>query len=296
MGSRPPRRGAGPREHQGRVAGLRADRGEGGLPLLRPRGRGLRRLARRAARALRRGRLHVRRPDRPAARDPRRGPARIVAGHGLRRLVQRPSRLPGPPVRPRRRAGRRGRQRQRRDRLRADALADPGGARSHGHRRRCGDGDRRVADPRDRDARPARAGPGRVHAARGPGAASLPARTSRSTRTTWCSTRRASGRSRRPRPRPPERRAPPRVRGPRAGRQAEGPRLRFLVSPVAILGEDRVEAVEVVHNELVEDGHGRDLRGSHRPCGGDPPAGSSSAALATAASASRACRSTSAVA
>ena len=33
-------------------------------------------------------------------------------------------------------------------------------------------------------------------------------------------------------------------------------RLRFRVSPVAILGEDKVEAVEVVRNELVED-HGR---------------------------------------
>ena len=32
--------------------------------------------------------------------------------------------------------------------------------------------------------------------------------------------------------------------------------LRFLASPVAILGEDRVEAVEVVRNELVADEHG----------------------------------------
>jgi ferredoxin/flavodoxin---NADP+ reductase len=43
-----------------------------------------------------------------------------------------------------------------------------------------------------------------------------------------------------------------------AAREPEGkPRrivLRFLVSPVAILGEDRVEAVEVVRNELVEEG------------------------------------------
>ena len=31
-------------------------------------------------------------------------------------------------------------------------------------------------------------------------------------------------------------------------------RLRFLVSPVAILGEDRVEGVEIVRNELVEEG------------------------------------------
>jgi ferredoxin--NADP+ reductase len=33
-------------------------------------------------------------------------------------------------------------------------------------------------------------------------------------------------------------------------------RLRFCVSPVAILGEDRVEAVEIVRNELVDDGRG----------------------------------------
>jgi ferredoxin--NADP+ reductase len=33
--------------------------------------------------------------------------------------------------------------------------------------------------------------------------------------------------------------------------------LRFGTSPVAILGEDRVEAVEVVRNELVPDEHGR---------------------------------------
>ncbi|HEX3455431.1 MAG TPA: FAD-dependent oxidoreductase, partial [Gaiellaceae bacterium] len=33
-------------------------------------------------------------------------------------------------------------------------------------------------------------------------------------------------------------------------------RLRFRVSPVAILGDDRVEAIEVVHNELVPDGRG----------------------------------------
>ena len=43
-----------------------------------------------------------------------------------------------------------------------------------------------------------------------------------------------------------------------AARTPEGkPRrivLRFLVSPAAILGEDRVEAIEVVHNELVEEG------------------------------------------
>jgi ferredoxin--NADP+ reductase len=49
-------------------------------------------------------------------------------------------------------------------------------------------------------------------------------------------------------------------------------RLRFLVSPVAILGTDRVEAVEVVHNELVQDERGRILavptdRREVIPCG-----------------------------
>ena len=45
-----------------------------------------------------------------------------------------------------------------------------------------------------------------------------------------------------------------------AAREREGkPRhivLRFRVSPVAILGEDRVEGVEIAHNELVPDGKG----------------------------------------
>ena len=48
-------------------------------------------------------------------------------------------------------------------------------------------------------------------------------------------------------------------------------RLRFLVSPVAILGEQRVEAVEVVRNTLVDDGRGglRAVAGEERetiPC------------------------------
>ena len=34
-------------------------------------------------------------------------------------------------------------------------------------------------------------------------------------------------------------------------------RLRFCVSPVAVLGEERVEAVEIVRNELVADDAGR---------------------------------------
>jgi ferredoxin/flavodoxin---NADP+ reductase len=46
-----------------------------------------------------------------------------------------------------------------------------------------------------------------------------------------------------------------------AAREPEGKpraiRLRFAVSPVALLGEEHVEAVEIVHNELVADGAGR---------------------------------------
>ena len=41
-----------------------------------------------------------------------------------------------------------------------------------------------------------------------------------------------------------------RVRGPRAGRQAAARRLPLLVSPVAILGDERVEGIELVRNEL----------------------------------------------
>ena len=123
VGARPARRRARPREHQGRLARVREDRRAAGLPVLRQRRGRLDRLARRAARDLRRGRLHRRRADRPPARHPRRGSARIVAGHRVRRLVQRPSRLPGPRLRPRMRAGRRDRERQRRDRLRPDAGA-----------------------------------------------------------------------------------------------------------------------------------------------------------------------------
>ena len=56
--------------------------------------------ARRARAPLRRRRLHRRRADRPAARDPGRGSARLVGRDRVRRLVQRPPGLPGPLVRP----------------------------------------------------------------------------------------------------------------------------------------------------------------------------------------------------
>ena len=47
------------------------------------------------ARAVRRRRLRSRRADRPADGHSRRGSARLLAGHRVRRLVQRPPRLPG---------------------------------------------------------------------------------------------------------------------------------------------------------------------------------------------------------
>ena len=49
-----------------------------------------------------------------------------------------------------------------------------------------------------------------------------------------------------------------------AGREPDGKRrrivLRFLVSPVEILGEERVEGIRICRNELVEDEHGRGAR------------------------------------
>ena len=69
--------------------------------------------------------------------------------------------------------------------------------------------------------------------------------------------------------------------------------LRFCVSPVAILGEERVEAIEIVRNELVADETAASAR--CRPTSARRSrAGSSSAASATAASRCRASRSTSA--
>ncbi len=68
-------------------------------------------------------------------------------------------------------------------------------------------------------------------------------------------------------------------------------RLRFLSSPVAILGEDRVEAIELVRNELVRTSSVRP-RGADGRSRGRSSAGSSSGASATAASRCRASRST----
>ena len=102
--------------------------------------------------------------------------------------------LPGPRVRPRRlRAGRRGRQRQRRDRLRADARAERRRAAQdrHGRPRDRPAGLRRGQG--DRDPRPPRSGAGGLHQPRAAGARRA----------------RAGGRDRRP-------------GGPRAGRGVAG--------------------------------------------------------------------------
>ena len=156
-------RRAGPPEHQGGLACVREDRRAARVPLLRQRRARPRRHPRGADPDLRRGDLRGRRADRPAARDPGRGAPRLVGRHRVRRLVQRPSGLPGDSVRPEHRASRGRRSRQRRARRRADARARAGGARSDRHH---GPGDRRdqrLAPARDRAARTARAGPGRVH-------------------------------------------------------------------------------------------------------------------------------------
>ena len=116
-------------EDQVRFPRLREDRAAAGFPFLRERRRGSRPRPRDADRSVRRGRLRVRGAGRPAPRDPRGGPSGLMAGDGFRRLVQRPSRLPGALLRPLRRARRRRRERERRRRRGADARAD-GGARS----------------------------------------------------------------------------------------------------------------------------------------------------------------------
>ena len=96
VGARAPRRRARPPEDQDGLARVREDRRAARVPLLRQRRGRARPEPRRAPAPLRRRRLHGRRADRPADRDPGRGPTRLVAGDRVRRLVQRPPRLPGP--------------------------------------------------------------------------------------------------------------------------------------------------------------------------------------------------------
>ena len=145
VGARPARRRTRPSQDQVGLARVREDRAAAGLPLSRQRRGRPGCVERGAARALRRGRVRGRRAERPAHGHSGRRPAGLVGCDGVRRLVQRPSRLPGAAVRPVGRARGRDRQRQRRGRRRAHARADARRARRHGHDRR---GDRRVRTAR----------------------------------------------------------------------------------------------------------------------------------------------------
>ena len=89
------RGGARSPEDQGGDGGLRQDRRPSALPLLRRRRARQARERRRPARPLPPDRLHDRGADRPAHGHPRRGPAGQPPRDRVRRLVQRPSGLPG---------------------------------------------------------------------------------------------------------------------------------------------------------------------------------------------------------
>ena len=101
------RRGARPPEDQVGDAGLRQDRRAPRVPLLRQRRGGARHRARRDAGLLPRHHLRGGRPDRPAHVDPARAPARQPLGHRVRRVVQRPPRLPAHALQPAGHAARR---------------------------------------------------------------------------------------------------------------------------------------------------------------------------------------------
>ena len=102
--------------------------------------------------------------------DPGRGPARQLGGHRVRGLVQRPSGLPRPGVRPVLQARGRDRQRQRGDGRGADARAPARGAGGHRHGRPRDRGHGRERRGGGRDHRPPRARPGRLHQPRAAGA------------------------------------------------------------------------------------------------------------------------------
>ena len=147
-----------------------------------------------------------------------------------------------------------------------------------------------VRDPRDPRRRPPRAGAGGLDAGRGGRA------------------RRARGRRRDRRPGRPRARRGQRGRARGGARRPSAAtsstcattrrasptgkpraiRLRFFSSPVAIHGDGKVEAIELVRNELVDGRAVRDRRSARRS-----RAGSSFGASATRACRSRACRSTS---
>ena len=211
-------------------------------------------------RALQRGRLRLRHRDRPPARDPGRGPARLARGDRVRQLVQRPPRLRRPRLRPHRQARGRDRQRQRRRRRRPDARPAPGRARRHRHRRSRDRGARRVRGRGDRRARPPRA-PRRRRSPtpRCASSASSPTPTSSSTRPRWSSTRRAASTSSpRTATRPTGATSRSSPTSPSAPPEGKPKRvvMRFCCSPVEIKGEGRVESIVVGRNELYRDESG----------------------------------------
>ena len=180
----------------------------------------------------------------------------LVGRDRVRRLVQRPPRPPGRSPSTCRRARRRDRERERRARRRPHARAD-----------------REELAPTDTtDAAIAAIVASRLReivvlGRRGPvqaawtttelgSSGSSPARTSSSTGRARARPGERGG-ARGARTRAAEHGDPPWVRGARAGRQAEAPSgCASCVSPVAILGDERVEAVEIARNRLEPDGGG----------------------------------------
>ena len=151
------------------------------------------------------------------------------------------------------RAGRRRRQRERRRRRGPDARAHRGGDRADRHDRRGDRRDPRLGDPRDPRPRPPRPGAGRVHDAGAAGAdrarraptssidpadLELDPASEAALEDDTAIARRNVELLREVAGKPPTGKPKTVV-------------LRFGVSPVAILGDGRVEAVEVVRNELV---------------------------------------------
>ena len=216
--------------------------------------------------------------------------------HRVRGLVQRPPRFRRPRVRPRLRARRGHRQRQRGDGRGADArgLARPD--RHHRHRRPR---DRRARRERARGGarrRPPRARPGRLHQ---PRAARAP-RAHRRRRDRGPRRRHARPLSQRALDegelRQDRRAATSRSSRSTPQREPEGePKriaLRFLLSPVEIQGDGKVEAIVLARNELYRDGDGR-LRAQATGDQRRSSAGWCCARSATAACRSRVCPSTS---
>ena len=250
------RRGAGPPGDQAARRDLPAPDARARLPAVRQRRGGRGHLARGPDAPLHGGGLRHGRADRQVARDPGRGPAGQLAGDRVRGLVQRPPGLPRARVRPVGAARGRDRQRQRRGRRDAHAHAQPGRARAHRRRRPRARGAAGEPDRGGRRARPARSRAGGLHERRaaraGPTRRGGAARRSggRRARPAVASAGSPSeGRSRRART------SRCCASSPGATRQPESPRrivLRFLSSPVAIRGGERVEAIDVGRNEIVE--------------------------------------------